>query len=543
MNEHSLNVGVTVDIREFKNGLDMMNSTLKNAGSVLGGTFGEIGREGKFAFNSIQQAANAYYKDAQKIAVIQGVNSDAFKEAASKYIAAAQGLQQFNAEMGRIDAAITGGQAALQNTNKSFNLLGYSVAQMTREMPAFAHSAQVGFLALSNNIPIFADAIIRLKGANAELKESGQVVPSVAASVVKALFSWQTALSIGVTVLTIYGSKIIDFISNLGSASVEITAIQKRIDSMTISVINQAKAWQLWNENYGLTLQGKDRELFDAKEKREKRFQELAKLSMDIQAEEARTGRQNLIARNELYFALLENARTYNAEVERINQTESKKQITPKIPKGEVDILAFSNMQAALDSFKKLYLALDKLKLKYQEFTGFSNEIIGLFDFEPAVKKVEEVTIDIGNILSNAFSSFAVIIGNALADGASVADAAMSGILSAVGGVMVEFGQLAIATGLAAAGISAALKSLNPVLAISAGIALVALGSYVSRKSANIARSATSGGGAASGSAGGGFYNPIYDTMSTVVLLDGRVRGSDIVISARNQNKKNGRVK
>jgi len=40
-----------------------------------------------------------------------------------------------------------------------FNALGNSINQLTREMPAFTYSVQTGFMALSNNIPIFTDAI------------------------------------------------------------------------------------------------------------------------------------------------------------------------------------------------------------------------------------------------------------------------------------------------------------------------------------------------------------------------------------------------
>ena len=40
-----------------------------------------------------------------------------------------------------------------------FNMLGNSINQITRELPAFSVSANTGFLAISNNLPILADAI------------------------------------------------------------------------------------------------------------------------------------------------------------------------------------------------------------------------------------------------------------------------------------------------------------------------------------------------------------------------------------------------
>ena len=48
--------------------------------------------------------------------------------------------------------------------------------------------------------------------------------------------------------------------------------------------------------------------------------------------------------------------------------------------------------------------------------------------------------------------------------------------------MLINVGKLAIQTGIAVAGIKAALKSLNPAVAIAAGVALVALGSLVKGK-------------------------------------------------------------
>lgn len=96
-----------------------------------------------------------------------------------------------------------------------FNGLGNSINQLSRELPAFTYSAQTGFLALSNNIPMLADQITMLKKANLELVASGQKSIPVWKSVAGALFSWQTGLSIGVTLLTLYGAKLFDMVKSL----------------------------------------------------------------------------------------------------------------------------------------------------------------------------------------------------------------------------------------------------------------------------------------------------------------------------------------
>lgn len=93
--------------------------------------------------------------------------------------------------------------------------LGNAINQLSREMPAFAVSMQTGLLAISNNLPILADEIARIKRENVELTQSGQKAVPVWKQVVGSLVSWQTLLSIGVTLLTVYGAKIFDFAADL----------------------------------------------------------------------------------------------------------------------------------------------------------------------------------------------------------------------------------------------------------------------------------------------------------------------------------------
>lgn len=111
-----------------------------------------------------------------------------------------------------------GGKSIPRTTQKissSFNSLGNSINQLSRELPAFTYSAQTGFLALSNNIPMLADQITNLKTKNLELVASGQKAIPVWKSLSAAILSFQTALSFGVTLLTIYGGEIVSWIGSL----------------------------------------------------------------------------------------------------------------------------------------------------------------------------------------------------------------------------------------------------------------------------------------------------------------------------------------
>jgi hypothetical protein len=138
---------------------------------------------------------------------------------------------------------------------------------------------------------------------------------------------------------------------------------------------------------------------------------------------------------------------------------------------------------------------------------------------------------------------FAFAIGDALASGGNVVKAAGAALLGGLAGVLNQLGQLAIGTGLAIAGIKKALQTLNPAVAIGAGVALIALAGFVSSKAKSLGGSsggsggASGGGGSSVGSSGvgggtaftgggaqGGLFEQNRDVSGEFV-----VRGQDLV--------------
>ena len=96
------------------------------------------------------------------------------------------------------------------NYKSQWDGLGNAITQLTREAPAFAVSLQTGFLAISNNIPILADQIQRIRNENAALRQEGLKTIPVWKQVLSSALSWQTALSVGITLLTVYGKDVIE---------------------------------------------------------------------------------------------------------------------------------------------------------------------------------------------------------------------------------------------------------------------------------------------------------------------------------------------
>lgn len=95
---------------------------------------------------------------------------------------------------------------------RTWDGLGISISQVVRELPAAAVSLNTFFLGISNNIPMVVDEINRLRKQNELLAAEGKEQISVTKSVVKSLFSWNTALVVLLTVFSMYGKEIIAWI-------------------------------------------------------------------------------------------------------------------------------------------------------------------------------------------------------------------------------------------------------------------------------------------------------------------------------------------
>ena len=127
-------------------------------------------------------------------------------------------IQTYDKTLKAVDASMGKYQRNVGNYAGAFNPLSNSINQLTREMPAFANSVQTGFMAISNNLPVFFDAMGNIIDKNKELQAQGKPTESVFKQLAGAIFSWGTALSVGVTLLTVYGKDIIEFLSNTSKA-------------------------------------------------------------------------------------------------------------------------------------------------------------------------------------------------------------------------------------------------------------------------------------------------------------------------------------
>lgn len=117
----------------------------------------------------------------------------------------------------------------VQQATQQFNGLNVATQQLVRELPAASTGLNTFFLSISNNLPIFADQV-------ENLRQQGTSVSDVLKGIGSALFSWQTALVLGVTALSMYGKEIGTWISSLFKGKSAVDAVKEATEGLNASI-------------------------------------------------------------------------------------------------------------------------------------------------------------------------------------------------------------------------------------------------------------------------------------------------------------------
>lgn len=124
-------------------------------------------------------------------------------------------IQALDTKIKELDASMGVHARNVGNYASGWNGLSFSIQQVARELPALAISPQTFFLAISNNLSILADQLALTRQRVKELKAEGQSFTPVWKQVIKSIISWQTLLVAGITVLTLYGKEITEWVGSL----------------------------------------------------------------------------------------------------------------------------------------------------------------------------------------------------------------------------------------------------------------------------------------------------------------------------------------
>ena len=197
-----------VSIEEYKQEISQLKRELANQIKLEKAAVGSI--------NEMSQALTrmrAVYKNM----------SDAEREGAQGQTML-KNIESLDTKIKELDASMGVHTRNVGNYASGFNMLGFQIQQVARELPSLAYGPQIFFSAISNNLPMLADEIARAKKSVDELKKAGQTFTPVWKQIASSIFSWQTLLVAGVTVLTLYGQEITNWVASLFKGKTTIDA-------------------------------------------------------------------------------------------------------------------------------------------------------------------------------------------------------------------------------------------------------------------------------------------------------------------------------
>lgn len=171
----------------------------------------------------------------------------------------AERISKMQAQVSAAEQRLGNFRSNVGNYQSAFNGLNVSVSQIVRELPSATMGANMFFLAISNNIPMLVDEINKLRAANKlAMKEGKQGVP-ILKQLGAAMFSWNSFISVGITLLTVYGKDIVSWIGNLfkgreaamtmAEAQAEVNKQMAEYSGIYGDQVAQLRALQLqWNQ-------------------------------------------------------------------------------------------------------------------------------------------------------------------------------------------------------------------------------------------------------------------------------------------------------
>lgn len=137
-------------------------------------------------------------------------------------------IQALKGVIGSLKDEIKAYEAAKRQANETplvahdpapkLNQVKMTMAQIARELPSLAMGPQMFFLAISNNIPMFTDAVSNARREYEVMTAAGKKATPVWKQVASAMFSPQTALATLITLTVMYSKEIWASIKGLGGA-------------------------------------------------------------------------------------------------------------------------------------------------------------------------------------------------------------------------------------------------------------------------------------------------------------------------------------
>lgn len=305
-------------------------------------------------------------------------------------------IQSLNTEISAAEQATGRYQRNVGNYASAWNGLGMSVQQVARELPSLAIGWNTFFLAISNNLPMLAD---ELKKASAEYKafkaavaagnnDVAKVAP-VWKQLISSIFSWQTALVVAITMLSVYGKDIIEWTKNLFGADTaqkrlneslkEFNNLQSNASEKTLEEISKLNLLYGISQNIALSI--------DVRKKAVEKLQQMYPDYLQNLSEEAILAGKA----NEAYKLLVENIQNI-ASLKLIEDQRAKSaEALTEAKKKEMDL------QSKINALMKENKAGNEEELVKNAFAfsrNYGNYIKNLINSRNSAQKAQKTILD-----------------------------------------------------------------------------------------------------------------------------------------------------
>lgn len=179
------------------------------------------------------------------------------KAAGLSYTQEAANIQALTGQVRGLEAGLNSLKKAKEETAKTqaididteavtrkTNNLKTQFSQVARELPSLAMGPQMFILAISNNLPMLADAIADVRKQNELLAASGQKGVPVWKQLAGAVFSWQTALVAAISLGIVFGKDIANWVKELINGKKAIDNNKEALENYKKAMLDSQQAAQ-----------------------------------------------------------------------------------------------------------------------------------------------------------------------------------------------------------------------------------------------------------------------------------------------------------
>ena len=291
-----------------------------------------------------------------KIDKLRSTNNEALDQ--TENIAQIQKLEaqmdKLQAKMSKVAAtkSIGPSPSEIDAVTQRYNGLNASIQQIARELPAAAMGPQMFFMAISNNLPIFADELSRARKEYAAMTAAGEEGTPVWKQLLSSIMSWQTLLAVGIMLLVTYGDEIGKWVTSLfkGKQALDAAAVatEEYHNAIAKGRVNAAK--QISEAETLLKVATDESRAMDQRREAAEKMQQLYPDYLGNMSTEAIMAGEAADAYADLKDRLIEVAQS-RAAMDRLSE------------------LAAAKLSPELEAIKKAEDALDKANAKRKEIT------------------------------------------------------------------------------------------------------------------------------------------------------------------------------